>query len=125
MDAKLLTKWFAIGVVLMLGRVSAAEAVSTVSVDNLRVPWSDGVTAEGWRGGLWRRPERGTIVSPRRRDQGPGVGQRQPGDQHQGSLHPRRRAGGVARAFVCQCPPGATSYDVMVLRADWRSLEAS
>jgi len=30
----------------------------------------------------------------------------------------------VARSFVCQCPAGATSYDVMVLRADWRSLEA-
>ncbi len=49
MDAKLLTKWFAIGVVLMLGRVSAAEAVSTASVDKLRVSWSDGVMAEGWR----------------------------------------------------------------------------
>lgn len=49
MDAKLLTKWFAIGVVLMLGRVSAAEAVSTASVDNLRVSWSDGVMAGGWR----------------------------------------------------------------------------
>ena len=34
MDAKLLTKLFAIGVVLMLGRVSAAESVSTASVDN-------------------------------------------------------------------------------------------
>ena len=45
MDAKLLTKWFAIGVGLMLGRVSAAEAVR--SVDNLRVSWSDGVMAEG------------------------------------------------------------------------------
>lgn len=49
MGAKLLTKWFAIGVVLMLGRVSAAEAVSTASVGNLRVSWSDGVMAEGWR----------------------------------------------------------------------------
>jgi hypothetical protein len=47
MDAELLTKLFAIGVVLMLGRVAAAEAVSTASVDNLRVSWSDGVMAEG------------------------------------------------------------------------------
>ena len=42
MDAKLLTKLFVMGVVLMLGRVSAVKAVSTASVDNLRVSWSGG-----------------------------------------------------------------------------------
>ena len=74
MGAKLLTKWFAIGVVLMLGRVSAAEAVSTASVGNLRVSWSDGVMAEGWRAVCGDVRNEGTIVSPRPRDQVLGLG---------------------------------------------------
>lgn len=37
MDAKPLTKLLAIGVVLMLGRMSAVGTVSPAPVDNLRV----------------------------------------------------------------------------------------
>jgi hypothetical protein len=108
----------------MLGRVSATAAVSTASVDNLRVSWSDGVMAEGWRAvcgdvrNVGQLSARGVAIRVL------GVGQHQPGDQHKGSLHPRRRAGGRSRGLLCAMPAGATSYDVMVLRADWRSLEA-
>jgi hypothetical protein len=85
----------------MLGRVSATAAVSTASVDNLRVSWSDGVMAEGWRAvcgdvrNVGQLSARGVAIRVL------GVGQHQPGDQHKGSLHPRRRAGGRSRGLLC------------------------
>ena len=124
MDAKLLTKWFAIGVVLMLGRVSAAEAVSTASVDTLRVSWSDGVMAEGWRAVCGDVRNVGQLSAR-------GVAIRVLGLGSASQVISTRDhyiladvpAGGRA-VFCVSMPAGATSYDVMVLRADWRFLEA-
>ena len=124
MDAKLLTKLFAIGVVLMLGRVSAVEAVSIASVDNLRVAWSDGVMAEGWRAVCGDVRNVGQVSAR-------GVAIRVLGLGNASQVISTRDhyiladvpAGGRA-VFCVSMPAGATSYDVMVLRADWSSLEA-
>ena len=124
MDAKLLTKLFAICVVLMLGRMSAVGAVSTASVDNLRVSWSDGVMAEGWRAVCGDVRNVGQLSAR-------GVAIRVLGLGSASQVISTRDhyiladvpAGGRA-VFCVSMPAGATSYDVMVLRADWRSLEA-
>lgn len=124
MDAKLLAKLLAIGVVLMLGRVSAVEAVSTASVDNLRVSWSDGVMAEGWRAVCGDVRNVGQLSAR-------GVAIRVLGLGSASQVISTRDhyiladvpAGGRA-VFCVSMPAGATSYDVMVLRADWRFLEA-
>ena len=124
MDAKLLTKLFAIGVVLMLGRVSAAEAVSTASVDNLRVSWSDGVMAEGWRAicgdvrNVGQLSVRGVAIRVL------GLGSASPVISTRDHYILADVPAGGRAVFCVSMPAGATSYDVMVLRADWRSLEA-
>jgi hypothetical protein len=107
----------------MLGRVSAAGAVSTASVDNLRVSWSDGVMAEGWRAVCGDVRNEGTIVSPRPRDQVLGLGSASQVISTKDHYILAVPTGGRA-VFCVSMPAGATSYDVMVLRADWRSLEA-
>ena len=125
MDAKLLTKLFAIGVVLILGRVSAVEAVSTASVDNLRVSWSDGVMAEGWRAVCGDVRNVGQLSAR-------GVAIRVLGLGSASQVISTRDhyiladvpAGGRA-VFVCQCPPGrlrTTSWVSVPTGDPWRHL---
>jgi hypothetical protein len=124
MDAKLLTKLFAIGVVLMLGRVSAAEAVSTASVDNLRVSWSDGMMAGGWRAvcgdvrNVGQLSARGVAIRVL------GLGSASQVITTRDHYILADVPAGARAVFCVPMPAGATSYHVMVLRADWRSLEA-
>ena len=124
MGAKLLTKLFAIGVVLMLGRVSAAEAVSTTSVDNLRVSWSDGVMAEEWRAvcgdvrNVGQLSARGVAIRVL------GLGSASHVISTRDHYILADVPAGALAVFCVAMPAGVTSYDVMVLRADWRSLEA-
>ncbi len=124
MDGKLLTKLFAIGVVLMLGRVSALEAVSTASVGNLRVSWSDGVMAEGWRAVCGDVRNVGQVSTRRVAIRVLGLGSAsQVTTTRDHYILADVPAGGRA-VFCVSMPAGAASYDVMVLHAEWRSLEA-
>jgi hypothetical protein len=105
------SKWFAIGIVLMLGRVSAAEAVSTASVDNLRVSWSDGVMAGGWRAVCGDVRNVGQLSAR-------GIAIRVLGLGSASQVISTRD-----HYILADVPTGGRAV-FMVLRADWRSLEA-
>lgn len=119
MDTKLLTKLLAIGLPLMLGRVWPAEALSTASIDNLRISWSDDVMAEGYRAVCGDVRNVGQVSAR-------GVAIRVLGLGSASQVISAREhyiladvpAGGRA-VFCVSMPAGATSYDVIVLHADW------
>lgn len=123
MGANLLTRLLATGLVLALSSVSAAQTASTVLESNLRVSWSDSAMADGWRAvcgdvrNVGHVPARGVALRV--------LGLR--GDGQVVSTRDRYLLANVpagSRAIFCvPMPAGATSYSVMVLRADWGFVE--
>jgi hypothetical protein len=96
----------------------------TKLLDNLPVSWSDGVMAEGWRAVCGDVRNVGQVSAR-------GVAIRVLGLGSASQVISTRDhyiladvpTGGRA-VFCVSMPAGATSYAVMVLGADWRSLEA-
>jgi len=123
MSANLLMKLLATGLVLALGSVAAAQTGSTVLESSLRVSWSDGAMADGWRAvcgdvrNVGQVPARGVAIRV--------LGLRSASEVVSARDHDLLAdvPAGSRAIFCVPMPAGATSYTVMVPRADWEFVE--
>jgi hypothetical protein len=105
-------------------RAGVDAKLLTKLLDNLPVSWSDGVMAEGWRAVCGDVRNVGQVSARGVAIRVLGLGSASQVISTRDHYILADVPAGARAVFCVPMPAGATSYHVMVLRADWRSLEA-